>query len=35
MKLESEPVRESRQVVENSDYMRDLQAPHLVKAERS
>jgi hypothetical protein len=35
MKLEAEPIRESRQVIENSDYVRNLQAPHLVKAERA
>jgi len=34
MKLKSEPVREPRQVVENPDYVRDLQATHLVKVER-
>ena len=35
MKLETEPVREPRQVVEDPDDVRDLQAPHLVKAERA
>jgi len=35
MKLETEPVRKSRQVVENPDYVRDLQATHLVETERA
>ena len=35
MKLQTESVGESRQVVENPDYMRDLQASHLVEARRA
>jgi hypothetical protein len=35
MRLETEPVRESRQIVENPDNVGDLQAPHLVKAKRA
>ena len=35
MKLQTESVGESRQVVENPDYMRDLQASHLVEAQRA
>jgi hypothetical protein len=34
MKLETEPDRESGQVLEDADYVRDLEAPHLVKAGR-
>jgi hypothetical protein len=35
MKLQTESVGESRQIVENPDYMRDLQASHLVETERA
>ena len=33
MKLETEPIRESGQVVEDPYYLRNLEALHLVKAE--